>query len=430
MGRLSVQMVPIDRLKPMPGNPRRISEAGLRKLVRSLKEFGWTNPILAQQDTGMVIAGHQRLRAAREAGITEVPVIYLDFDDAKAKAYALADNRIAEETEWDEALLEGLLREIDGQIDLSLTGFDPQEIDRLLHPLDRVREDAPGDDEAIEPGETERPVVQPGELWLLGDHRLLCADATDIANVRRLMGGEKAALFHTDPPYLVDYTGADRPDDSGKDWSGVYHEVEIHDAEAFLRRLFAGAIEACREDAAWYVWHGHRLEGLIERIWDELGVHNHQQIVWVKPVATHTYSYYPWRHEPCLMGWRKGHKPRHDGDNSHALTSVWELDWEGQPRPLRNWHPTQKPVELFAIPMRKHTLPGEIVYEPCAGSGSQIIAAEQMKRRCYAMEIEPVFCTGIIRRWQEFTGREAVREDGVSFAEAAAQRQEATADGR
>jgi DNA modification methylase len=138
-----------------------------------------------------------------------------------------------------------------------------------------------------------------------------------------------------------------------------------------------------------------------------VGVLNHQQIVWVKPCALHGFSFWPYRHEPCLMGWRKGHKPDHDGDNTHALTTVWEIDWEGKARIIGNEHPTQKPVALFERPIQKHTRPGAICYEPFCGSGSQLIAAERLERKCYALEIEPRFCDVAVRRWEAFTGRKA-----------------------
>jgi DNA modification methylase len=162
-------------------------------------------------------------------------------------------------------------------------------------------------------------------------------------------------------------------------------------------------------NAAWYCWHAHRRAALIERVWAELGVLNHQQIVWVKPTALHGYSFWPYRHEPCLMGWRKGHKPDHDGDNSHRFTTVWEIDWEGKARIVGNEHPTQKPVGLFERPMLKHTKRGDVCFEPFCGSGSQLIAAERLERRCYALEIEPRFCDVAVERWEQFTGKAAER---------------------
>jgi len=155
------------------------------------------------------------------------------------------------------------------------------------------------------------------------EHRLLCGDSTNAGDVSKVMDGKKAALFSTDPPFLVDYTGADRPNNSGKDWSDSYREIDIKDAEEFFRSVFTVASAHLAEEAAWYCWHAHKRAALIERIWDELGVLNHQQIIWVKPVALHGFSFWPYRHEPCLMGWKQGHKPAHDGDNSHTFTSVW-----------------------------------------------------------------------------------------------------------
>ena len=230
------------------------------------------------------------------------------------------------------------------------------------------------------------------------EHRLLVGDSTQAADVARAMGKQSAALFATDPPYLVDYTGANRPNDSGKDWSASYHEIDIRDAEAFLVAVFTNAAAVCRDNAAWYCWHAHKRAALIEAIWERLGVLNHQQIVWVKPLAVHTYSFWPWRHEPCLMGWKQGHKPDHDGDNSHALTSVWECDWEGTSRPVGNAHPTEKPPELFRRPMRKHTKPGDVCYEPFSGSGTQLVAAEQTGRLCVGIEISPAYVAVALER--------------------------------
>ena len=177
----------------------------------------------------------------------------------------------------------------------------------------------------------------------------------------------------------------------------------------FFRAGFTNAAAVLDPNAAWYVWHAHKRVGEIEQIWRELDILNHMQIVWVKPTALHTHTYYPWQHEPCLMGWRRGNKPAHDGDNTHAVTSVWTVDWEGKNRVVGNEHPTQKPVELFARPMRKHTQPGAICYEPFSGSGSQLIAGEQQGRSVRAMELSPTFCDVAIERWQNFTGEKAKR---------------------
>lgn len=235
------------------------------------------------------------------------------------------------------------------------------------------------------------------------------------------MAGDKATLVATDPPYLVDYTG-DRPNKSGKDWSDRYKEIEITDSDAFFRAVFANVLEVLAPGAPLYCWHAHKRCGDIQRIWRDLGILDHQQIIWVKPTPVFGRVFYPFRHEPCMMGWRQGSKPKHDGQ--HELTSVWEVDWQGKSRVVGNAHPTEKPVELFAIPMRKHTQPGDVVFEPFSGSGSQLIAAESLQRRCRTIEISPPFVDAGVLRWQQFTGKEALlvgqgKLQGKTFAEVA-----------
>jgi DNA modification methylase len=243
-------------------------------------------------------------------------------------------------------------------------------------------------------------------MWLLGEHRLLCGDSTKLEDVQRVMGGEKAALVSTDPPYVIGYVG-DRPNGSGKDWSDTYREIDIEDAASFFRSVFINVLEVIASNTAIYCWHAHKRCGLLQQIWEELGILDHQAVVWVKPTAVFGRSFWHFRHEPCIMGWPKGSKPAHDGD--HSIDSVWEVDWEGKSRVVGNSHPTQKPVELFARPMRKHTKPGDVCFEPFSGSGSQLIAAEMLGRRCRAIELEPVFVDCAVKRWEAFTGRKAER---------------------
>jgi DNA modification methylase len=230
------------------------------------------------------------------------------------------------------------------------------------------------------------------------------------------MAGDTAALLSTDPPYCVDYTGADRPNASGKDWSDKYREVEISDLGEFLRAVMTAVLPHTRESAAIYVWHAHLQYPVIDAVFREFDILCHQPIIWKKPSSTFTYAYYRWAHEPCLFGWRRGHKPPHYLAN--GMTSVWEADWEGKQRVVGNEHPTQKPLRLFEIPMEQHTRRGEVVLEPFSGSGSQLIAAEQLRRRCRAMEISPAFVDVAVRRWELATGKQAVLDgDGRTFAE-------------
>lgn len=426
---MKVELIEIGRVVPYARNPRR-NEMAVAKVAASIKEYGFRQPIVVDEEM-VIIAGHTRLMAAQQLGLKKVPVhVATGLTQAQVKAYRLADNRTHEEAEWDEELLAIELGELEEQgFELELTGFDAIELERLLED-DSPEGSSKGEDDV--PEVKEEAISKKGDLWLLGGHRLLCGDSTSEEDVRRLFEGQKAQLFSTDPPYLVDYTGADRPGGVGKDWSESYNEVDIKDADKFFSSVFSLAQKLLKENAAWYCWHAHKRAALIEKVWEKLGVINHQQIIWVKPAAVHSYSYYPWRHEPCLMGWHQGHKPKHDGNNEHGITSVWELDWEGKARAGKTEHPTQKPVEIFAIPMRKHTKEGEICYEPFSGSGSQIIAGEKCHRRVYAMEVSPPFVDAAVRRWEKYTGKKAILagDKEKSFADVTKERQAAASSSK
>jgi DNA modification methylase len=406
---MKIEMRPIDLIKPYPQNPR-VNDAAVDAVVASLKEFGWRQAIVVD-DEGVIVVGHTRHKAALKMGLTEVPVhVATDLSPAQARAYRIADNQTASIAEWNADLL-GLelagLKEM--EFDLTQLGFDADELARLTG-----TEVSPG---LSDPDETPEPpedaITQPGDLWLLGDHRLLCGDSTKSEDVERLMDGARATLCATDPPYLVDYTG-ERPDKDGgnkggKDWSHVYHEVEIKDADAFFRGVFANVVRVIAPKAAIYCWHAHKRQADIDRVWQELGILNHQQVIWVKPVAVFGRMFWHQRHEPCLMGWVQGSMPEFSRDQSLEHGTVWEVDWEGKARVVGNEHPTQKPVELFARPIRRHTNVGDVCFEPFSGSGSQVIAATQEGRRCYAVELEPRFVDVAVQRWEAYTGAKAER---------------------
>jgi DNA modification methylase len=406
--RLAVEWVPIDRVFLSPTNPRRNDDA-VPHVVASLRRFGFQQPIVARRGTGEVIAGNTRLKAATSLGLREVPVAWFDGSDLDATAFSIADNRTAEFAEWDNVSLGKLLEQLRAEDGLEGVGFDDGEIDRLLKEIDA---DARGAD-LEDPGEqepSENQVTRRGDLWLLGDHRLLCGDSTSPADVARVMDGELADLWAHDPPYCVNYTGNDRPihdgKASGKDWSHLYNEVDIKDLGVFLDGVFAAALPHLRPDAPIYVWHAHVQQPTIAAVYERHGLLLHQVLVWVKPTATFGHSYYRWRHEPCAFGWRKGKKPAH---GFGQLDSIWEADWDGKAR-LATFHPTSKPPKLFEIPMQQHTLKGGVTLESFSGSGSQIIAAERLGRRCRAVELQPAFVDGTILRWEQATGRKATLE--------------------
>ena len=402
--QLAVEWVSIKELSLNPANPRKNDDA-VEHVAASLKRFGWQQPVVARP-SGEVIAGNTRLKAANTLGITRIPVVRFSGTDLEATAYGIADNRTHEFSDWDESALADLLKILKEEDALEGIGFGADDIETLLRQLDE--EDAEARD-LDDPGPLEppvEPITKPGDLWVMGDHKLLCGDATNPDHVARLMGNDQAVLLSTDPPYAVEYTGDDRPG-GGKDWSSKYQEVPLKDFEEFLRRLLATALPHLAPNAAFYFWHAHLQYPALDRVLEEFQILRHQQLIWLKPTPTITRSSYRWAHEPCVFGWQKGHKPPHYGNNEY--TTLWDAHWEGKLRVSGNDHPTQKPVKLFEIPMEQHTRAGEVIFEPFCGSGSQLIAAEKLGRTCRAMEISPAFVDAAVRRWERATGIKASR---------------------
>jgi DNA modification methylase len=418
---LAVEWVSVERVFLNPANPR-VNDPGVEPVAASLRRFGWQQPIVAKP-SGEVIAGNTRLKAAKSLGMTEVPVVWFGGSDAQAVAFCVADNRTHEFSTWDDAALATILQELKAEDALEGVGFSEDDLDQLLAGLGDEDDVAAELDDPGPVDPTDTPVTRRGDLWVLGDHRLLCGDSTRVEDLARLVAGEKAQILATDPPYCVNYTGMDRPlhdgKPSGKDWTHVYHEVDIADLGQFLDAAFAACLPHVAEDAAIYVWHAHVQQPVIAAAYERHGLLLHQVLVWVKPAATFGHSFYRWRHEPCAFGWRRGHKPRH---GMGKLDTVWEEDWEGKAR-ITTFHPTSKPARLFEIPMEQHTRRGDVVLEPFTGSGSQLIAAERLGRRCRGMELEAAFVDGTVRRWEAATGKTAMLEaSGESFAAVAAGR--------
>lgn len=428
---VSLRRVRAGDLRPNPRNWRTHPKAQREALQGVLAEIGYADALLAREvDGGLeLIDGHLRAETTPDA---EVPVLVLDVTQAEADKLLLTLDPLAAMAGSNAESLKALLASATTNSEAVAALFAGLARDAGVAALVAAEDDAP------EP--LKQAVTAAGDLWTLGGHRLLCGDSTKREDVCRLMDGQAAALLATDPPYLVDYTGerpeiaAGRPGKrrggGGKDWSATYKEVGIKDADAFFRAVFTNALEVLAPKAAIYCWHAHKRQALIARVWEDLGILDHQQIVWVKPSAVFGRVFWHFRHEPCMMGWAKGSMPRHDDD--HRFDSVWEINWEGKNRVVGNEHPTQKPVEIFARPMRKHTREGAVCFEPFSGSGSHLIAAEQFKRRCFAMELEPVFVDVAIRRWQAFTGKEAVLQaTGESWrATAKARKVEVPAEGK
>jgi DNA modification methylase len=413
---MRIETVSIEKLKPAGYNPRQDLKPGdpaYEKLVRSIEEHGYVQPLVWNKTTGNLVGGHQRLKVLIAQGFTELDVVVVELTPEKEKALNLALNKI--QGDWDDLKLAKLLDELITlpEFDLALTGFDLPEaqeiIDEVLRPLDEDREEDFDPNQVLDT--TKPAVTQRGDLLELGNHRLLCGDSTSPEDVRRVMNGKRAILFATDPPYLVNYTGTNHPASrstragKNKDWTGSYGpEFDWDDPETnpdLYEKFYAVAVaEAIRPDAAWYCWHASRRQAMVEGVWQKHGAFVHQQIIWVKDRPVLTYSWFTWQHEPCFFGWVRPNKPPRAGDA--FLSSVWQIPTTAPGKVTE--HPTSKPVELFAIPMRQHTKRHDICYEPFCGSGSQLIAAERLGRRCFALEISPHYCDLIVRRWIAFVG--------------------------
>jgi DNA modification methylase len=419
--------VSMSAIKPAEYNPREISDEALMGLKKSLEKFGIVDLMVINKRNMRIVSGHQRYKVLKDAGVERVKVVMVDLDEINEMALNVTLNSQAIQGAWTKALIPILERcRIEMPSDyIALRMKELRDDVRNLEIENMGQGKTLPDDIPAPPKVT---ITKKGDLWILGNHKLLCGDSTNEDDVRRLMAEEKANLFATDPPYCVDYRGCDRPK-GGKDWSDVYHEIDIPDAKVFLRNFLSIGLKYIKNKTAMYLWHASKRRATVESVCDELGILIHQQIIWVKPVGILTYSFYTWRHEPCLLMWKKTQKPPYKpkdksigsvwtpmfvrtGDPSDPKyhSDVWEVDWEGKKRNPGYEHPTVKPTEVFAIPMRVHTSVGDVCYEPFSGSGSQIIAGERLNRRVFAMEIEPVFCDVAVKRWEEFTGKIAKRE--------------------
>ena len=422
----------IGRLIEYDRNPRKNDDV-VDRMAQAIVEFGFRIPIVARSD-GLVVDGHLRLKAARLLGLETVPVVLADeLSETQIRAFRLLANQSANWAEWDEALLSAELNDLLAEdFDLSLVGFSDGELDKLLAYVAEDDGEVGGAGGSVPPVTIPEPPRNPasriGDLWILGDHRLLCGDSTSAADVRRLMNGERAILFATDPPYLVDYDGSNHPT-RNKDWSASYGTTwddSSQGAELYDGFIAAAVAEAIAEDAAWYCWHASRRQAMLEACWEKAGAFVHQQIIWVKDRGVLTRSHYLWKHEPCFMGWRRPNRPPKVAEET--LPSTWALpSFAKDDRPD---HPTPKPLDAFGIPMRQHVTRGGLCYEPFSGSGSQIIAGEANGRRVFAMEISPAYVDVAVERWQAETGKEAILDgDGRTFSQVRTERlAESTAD--
>lgn len=385
-----MQLVPISKLVPYVNNARTHSPEQVLKLRSSLREFGFINPIIIDRDYG-IIAGHGRLLAAKEEGITEVPCVFVDYlTEAQKKAYILADNRMAMDAGWDEELLRVEIEALQGKaFDVSLTGFDEKELADLFK--DGNNSDAEDDDYDLSAALEKAAFVEHGDIWTVGRHRLMCGDATSAEDVAALMDGRKANLILTDPPYGVSFkssSGLTIQNDSMKD-------EEFYN---FLLSSFKNMADHLEKGGAAYVFHADT-EGLnFRRAFIDAGFHLAGCCIWVKDSLVLGRSDYQWQHEPVLYGFMQNGK--HSWYSDRKQTTIWNFA-----KPKRNAnHPTSKPLDLLGYPIGNSTQENAIVIDTFGGSGSTLMACEQMNRTCCTMELDEKYASVILRRYVDDTG--------------------------
>lgn len=389
-----VEQRPVAKLVPFARNSRTHSEEQVAQIAASIREFGWTNPILIDE-AGTIIAGHGRLLAAQKLGETEAPCIVLDgLDDAQKRALVIADNKLALNAGWDSEMLASEIAGLaDDDFDLSLLGFNEDELAGLL--VDKT-EGLTDPDEIPEP--PAEPVSALGDVWLLGKHRIVCGDSTDADCVAKCLNGVEPHLMVTDPPYGVEYDASwrDKAGVGGKTAKGkVLNDNNADWREAWA--LFAGDVA--------YVWHADRFSPIVA---ESLEVNDFQMrnlIVWGKSQLVMSRGDYHSQHEPCWYAVRKKAKGHFCGGRKQ--TTLWHIE---KPRKSETGHSTQKPVECMKRPIENNSSPGQAVYEPFSGSGTTIIAGEMTGRAIHAIELNPAYVDVAVMRWQEFTGEKATLE--------------------
>jgi DNA modification methylase len=391
-----METMPIGDLIPYANNARTHSPEQVAQIAASIREFGFTNPVLIDKSGG-IVAGHGRVMAAQSLGLASVPCLRVDWlTEAQKKAYVLADNRLALNAGWDEALLSAELRALDAEdFDLSVIGFGMDELADLLFEAPVAQ----NDEDAV-PEIPETPITTLGDVWVLGNHRIMCGDSTNAEQVKTLLGGGLPHLMVTDPPYGVEYDPtrtSNNPNKAGKvlnddraDWRGAW-------------ALFPGDVA--------YVWHASMFTNVVLESLEACGFERRAMIIWAKDRFTLGRGHYHWQHEPAWYVVKKGATGHWNGDRSQS--TLWNIKARED---SGHGHGTQKPVECMRRPIENNSKVGDSIYEPFSGSGTTIIAAEQTGRRCYAMELSEKYVDMAVIRWHKFTGKKATHaKTGVAF---------------
>lgn len=400
-----MEYVPLSSLIQDPSNARKHSQKNLDAIKGSLAKFGLQKPLVISKDN-IVLAGNGTLHAAKELGWESIGIIRSKLTGSEAIAYAIADNRTGELAEWNDDVLSKTLQGLKGEnFDLDAIGFSNEDLAKWIIEPEVIP--GCGEDEVPENVDTRCKL---GDLWLLGNHRLLCGDSTDVLQVERLMGGIIPILMTTDPPYGVNLDQSWRDEALGEKALGKGNKRKIlNDDNASwpaVYSLFQGNIA--------YVWHDACQTDTVKKDLEDSGFDVRQMIIWNKSIMVMGRSAYHWKHEPCWYAVRKGKDANWKGDRKQ--TTVWDAASPNHimsgSKEEKTEHPSQKPSVLSEIPILNHTIKGDGIYDPFLGSGSTLIACEKTNRKCYGMEIDPHYCDVIIARWEKFTGKTAVLSAG------------------
>ena len=409
---MQINTWPVSKLVPYFRNPR-MNDHAVERMAASINEFGFKIPILARS-SGEVVDGHLRLKAAQKLGIEEVPVILCDeWSEAQVKAFRLMVNRSVTWADWDEELLALELDELKTlDFDLGLTGFEPVEIDGFL--FGEEKDDGWEQDVPVLP---EHAITQAGDLWMCGEHRVLCGDATSAEVVGRLLDSAKPAVMVTDPPYGVDY------DPNWREQAGLGRQRQTGTVANDQQVDWSAAYGLFPGDVA-YVWHAGVHAAEVAANLESAGFRIRSQIIWAKQHFALSRGDYHWQHEPCWYAVREGKSGNWSGDRSQStLWQVANLNPFGGSNEEATGHGTQKPVELMRRPILNNSVRGDFIYDPFLGSGTTLIAAHSTERVCFGLDIDPRYVDLAILRWQKLTGQAAIlAADGRTFDQIAAER--------
>ena len=403
-----IESLPVSDLIPYARNSRTHSDEQVTQIAASIREFGFTNPVLIDSN-GTIIAGHGRVMAAKKVGLAEVPCLRLQhLSPSQIRAYVIADNKLALNAGWDDEMLKAELLTLQEEgFNTDLIGFSDDELNALLN--SEIIEGQTDPDEIPEP--TVEPVTKLGDIWVLGNHRLMCGDSTSIDNAKRLMGDELADLLITDPPYNVDMTAKNemlqKAGKARKDEStfGIQNDkMSNDDFRQFLRDVYSTANSAMRDGAVFYVWFADVETSNFSGAISDVGWKLSQMVIWKKSSFVLGRKDYHFIHEPCLYGWKDG--ASHYWVSDRSQTTV--LDFK---KPAKSeLHPTMKPVELFEYQISNSSKPNDVVLDIFGGSGTTAIACERLSRKARLMELDSKYCDVIVKRWEDFTGKKAVLE--------------------